>query len=39
MNEKLFDSAIVSNLQEVVDFIGNIQKSRMVVALILWQLS
>ena len=39
MNVKLFDSAIVSNLQEAVDFIGNIQKSRMVAALILWQLS
>ena len=39
MNAKLFDSAIGSNPQKAVDFIGNIQNSRRVVALILWQLS
>lgn len=38
MKAKLLDSAIVSNPQEVVDSMGNIQESRTVVALILWHL-
>jgi len=39
MKAELFDRAIVSNHQKVVDFTENIQKQQMVVAIILWHLS